>query len=167
MNPRCPLAHSQMQDLAAEWESGESQRYVRGRDSGWTKELPQYHEEWCFRFGGDKRSARPLPTNSVNPIAIMRTHAEEIKGDLFPLNPVQVEIYKLLGNRESVKHHSEKGKTREVRERREMASSSKGKLSTEEQLKEMDKALENLKQLLQNQLDFLRNLDTEARRRLE
>ena len=56
---------------------------------------------------------------------------------------------------------------REVRGRRKMASSSTGKLSTEERLKEMDKALENLKQLLQNQLDFLENLDTEAGRRLE
>ena len=31
----------------------------------------------------------------------------------------------------------------------------------------MDKALENLKQLLQHQLDFLENLDTEAGRRME
>jgi hypothetical protein len=43
-----------------------------------------------------------------------------------------------------VKHHSEKGRMREVRGRRKMASSSTGKLSTEEQLKEMDKALANL-----------------------
>jgi uncharacterized protein YukE len=51
--------------------------------------------------------------------------------------------------------------------RLEMASSSTGKPSTEERLKEMDKALENLKQLLQHQLDFLENLDTEAGRRME
>jgi len=48
-----------------------------------------------------------------------------------------------------------------------MASSSTDKSSTEERLKEMDKALENLKQLLQNQLDFVENLDTEAGRRME
>ena len=48
-----------------------------------------------------------------------------------------------------------------------MASSSTGKLSMEERLKEMDKALENLKQLLQHQLDFLENLDSEAGRRME
>ena len=48
-----------------------------------------------------------------------------------------------------------------------MASSSTEKLSTEERLKEMDKALENLKQLLQYQLDFLENLDSEAGRRME
>ena len=54
-----------------------------------------------------------------------------------------------------------------VRARRAMASSSKGKLSTEERLKEMDKALANLQQLLQHQLDFLENLEVEAGRRLE
>jgi predicted RNase H-like nuclease (RuvC/YqgF family) len=97
----------------------------------------------------------------------MRTRAEEIKGNLFPLNPVQDDICKSLSNRESVKHHSEKGMTHELRGRGEMTSSSTGKLSTEERLKEMDKALENLKQLLQNQLDFLENLDTEAGRHLE
>ena len=46
--------------------------------------------------------------------------------------------------------------------RSEMASPSTKKPSTEERLKEMDKALENLKQLLQYQLDFLENLDSEA-----
>jgi chromosome segregation ATPase len=49
----------------------------------------------------------------------------------------------------------------------EMASSSGNKPSTEERLKAMDTALENLKQLLQFQLDFLENLDSEAGRRLE
>jgi len=98
MNPRRPLALSQMQDLAAAWESGESQRSEWGRGSGWMKELAQYHEEWCFRFGGDKSYARPLPRNPANPNAIMRTRAEEIKGDLCPLIPVQVEICKSLSN---------------------------------------------------------------------
>lgn len=131
------------------------------------EELAQYHEEWCSRSGGDKRSARPLARNPANPSAIMRTRAEAIKGDLCPLIPVQAKICKSLRNRESVKHQSEKGRTREVRGRRKMASSSTGKLSTEEHLKEMDKALANLQQLLQNQLDFLENLDVEAGRRLE
>jgi hypothetical protein len=40
-----------------------------------------------------------------------------------------------------------------------MASGSTSKPSTEERLKEMDKTLENLKQLLQFQLNFLENLD--------
>ena len=48
-----------------------------------------------------------------------------------------------------------------------MDSSLTGKLSMEERLKEMDKALANLQQLLHNQLDFLENLDVEAGRRLE
>jgi hypothetical protein len=48
-----------------------------------------------------------------------------------------------------------------------MASSLTGKPSMEERLEEMDKSLENLKQLLQNQLDFLENLDTEAGSRME
>jgi hypothetical protein len=48
-----------------------------------------------------------------------------------------------------------------------MASSSKGTMSTEERLKEMDKTLANLQQMLQHQLDFLENLDVEAGCRLE
>jgi hypothetical protein len=100
------------------------------------------------------------------PKVIMRTHEKEIKGDRFPLIPPQVKTYKSI-SLESVKHKSKQGRTREVRNRREMASSSKGKLRTEERLKEMDKALANLQQLLHNQLDFLENLDVEAGHRLE
>jgi hypothetical protein len=37
----------------------------------------------------------------------------------------------------------------------------------EERLKAMDSTLENLKQMLQFQLDFLENLDSEAGRRME
>ena len=48
-----------------------------------------------------------------------------------------------------------------------MASSSKGPLSTEERLKQMETTLANLQQMLQHQLDFLENLDVEAGRRLE
>ena len=48
-----------------------------------------------------------------------------------------------------------------------MDSSSNSKMSTEERIKEMDKTLENLKQLLQFQLDFLENLNSEAGRRME
>jgi hypothetical protein len=102
-----------------------------------------------------------------NPMVIMRTHEKEIKGDRYPLIPTQAKIYKPLRIPERVKHQSKQGRTREVRDRREMASSSKGKLSTEERLKEMDKALANLQQLLHNQLDFLENLDMEAGRRLK
>jgi hypothetical protein len=77
-----------MQALAADWKSGESVRPIRDRGFGWSKELPQYHEEGCFRYGGDKISTWPLPTNPVNLSAMMRTREEEIKGDLSPLNPV-------------------------------------------------------------------------------
>jgi len=48
-----------------------------------------------------------------------------------------------------------------------MASSSKGPLSTEDRLKQMETTLANLQQMLQHQLDFLENLDVEAGRRLE
>jgi len=48
-----------------------------------------------------------------------------------------------------------------------MASISDNKPSTEERLKVMDKMMENLKKLLQFQLDFLENLDSEAGRRME
>jgi hypothetical protein len=48
-----------------------------------------------------------------------------------------------------------------------MAASSSNKLTMEERLKIMDSTLENLKQMLQFQLDFLENLDSEAGRRME
>jgi hypothetical protein len=48
-----------------------------------------------------------------------------------------------------------------------MAASSSNKPSMEERLKIMDSTLENLKQMLQFQLDFLENLDSEAGRRME
>ena len=48
-----------------------------------------------------------------------------------------------------------------------MASGSNSKPSTEERLKAMDTVLEDLKQLLQLQLDFLENLDSEVGRRME
>ena len=41
------------------------------------------------------------------------------------------------------------------------------KLTMEERLKIMDSTLENLKQMLQFQLDFLENLDSEAGKRME
>jgi len=66
-----------MQALTADWESGDSVRSVCDRGFDWLKELPQYH-------GGDKRSERPFPTNSVNLSEMMRTREEEIKGDLSP-----------------------------------------------------------------------------------
>jgi predicted RNase H-like nuclease (RuvC/YqgF family) len=53
------------------------------------------------------------------------------------------------------------------KERRAMASSSKGPMSIEERLKQMETTLANLQQMLQHQLDFLENLDVEAGRRLE
>ena len=40
-------------------------------------------------------------------------------------------------------------------------------LTVEERLKKLDETLEKLKQMLQYQLDFLENLDTEAGRQLE
>jgi hypothetical protein len=63
--------------------------------------------------------------------------------------------------------HQRRARHEQEKERLEMDSSSIGKPSTKERLKEMDKALENLKQLLQHRLDFLENLDMEAGRRME
>jgi hypothetical protein len=163
MNPRRPLALSQMQDRAVAGESGESQRQ-RGT------EVLVGRKSWLstMRNGAlDLVETRDPRDPGQNPKVIMRTREKEIKGDRYPLIPAQAKICKPLRNPESVKHQSKQGRTREVRDRREMASSSKGKLSTEERLKEMDKALANLQQLLQHQLDFLENLDVEAGRRLE
>jgi chromosome segregation ATPase len=102
-----------------------------------------------------------------NPKTIMGMSEREIKEARPPLILAQAKVCKKIRNPERVKQQSKRSRTRVVRARREMASSSKGKLSTEERLKEMDKALANLQQLLQHQLDFLENLDVEAGRRLE
>jgi chromosome segregation ATPase len=48
-----------------------------------------------------------------------------------------------------------------------MAASSSRPLPVEERLKQLDEKLENLKNMLQYQLDFLENLDSEAGRRME
>ena len=48
-----------------------------------------------------------------------------------------------------------------------MASSSSRPLPVEERLKQLDEKLEKLKNMLQYQLDFLENLDSEAGRRME
>ena len=48
-----------------------------------------------------------------------------------------------------------------------MASSSSRPLPVEERLKQLDEKLEKLKNMLQYQLDFLDNLDSEAGRRME
>jgi chromosome segregation ATPase len=102
-----------------------------------------------------------------HPKKIMGMSEREIKEARPPLILAQAKGCKKIRNPERVKQQSKRSRTRVVRIRREMASSSKGKLSTEERLKEMDKALANLQQLLQHQLDFLENLDVEAGRRLE
>jgi DNA repair exonuclease SbcCD ATPase subunit len=61
-----------------------------------------------------------------------------------------------------------KERIQSTRERgEEMAVSSSRNLTVEERLKQLDEMLEKLKQMLQFQLDFLENLDTEAGRRLE
>jgi len=162
MNPRHPLALSQMQDRAVAGDSGESQRQ-RGIEVlvGWKSWLS------TRRNGAlDIVETRDPCDLGQNPKVIMRTREKEIKGDHCPLIPAQAKTCKSLSP-ESVKHQSKQGRMHEFRNRREMVSSSKGKLSTEERLKEMDKALANLQQLLQNQLDFLENLDVGAGRRLE
>jgi len=163
MNPRHPLSLSQMLDRVVAVESGESQRQTGS-------EVLVGRKTWrsTMRNGAlvlvETRDPRD---HGHNPKVIMRTREKEIKGNCYPLIPSQAKICKPLRNQERVKHQSKQGRTLEVRDRREMASSSKGKLSTEERLKEMDKALANLQQLLHNQLDFLENLDVEAGRRLE
>jgi predicted nucleic acid-binding Zn-ribbon protein len=48
-----------------------------------------------------------------------------------------------------------------------MAASSSRPLPVEERLKQLDDKLEKLKNMLQFQLDFLENLDSEAGRRME
>jgi chromosome segregation ATPase len=163
MNPRSPRALIQMLDRAGAKDSGESHRQTG------TEALVGRKARLSTKRNGapDLVETRDPRDHGQNPKAIMKTSEKEIKGGRPPLIPAQAKVCKTFRNPERVKQQSKQSRTRVVRARREMASSSKGKLSTEERLKEMDKALANLQQLLQHQLDFLENLDVEAGRRLE
>jgi hypothetical protein len=89
------------------------------------------------------------------PKVMMNRGKKEIKGDRPPLNPAQGSICKSLRNKERARNQHKQRQASDVRASRKMASSSTGKMSTEERLKEMDKTLANLQQMLQHQLDFL------------
>jgi hypothetical protein len=121
----------------------------------------QYHEKASFRHGGDRESTRPYLTDSTNRMEIM---SMEEGGNKLKAPPQSHPI----PMQRSLEYSpvKQQGAGRSGR-RPEMASSSDNKPSTEERLKAMDTALENLKQLLQFQLDFLENLDSEAGRRME
>jgi len=91
----------------------------------------------------------------------------EIKKARVPHNPIQGTLSKEVQELKEGKKPGRATPGTQSKVRGSMASSSKGPLSTEERLKQMESTLENLQQMLQHQLDFLENLDVEAGRRLE
>jgi hypothetical protein len=97
--------------MSAGRKSGESLRPERVREFGWTREPFQYHETERFRYGGDKRSARPSPTNPADQRAMMRRHEEGIKKRANSLlNPVSRRIRKSSRDREGMKYPLEEDK---------------------------------------------------------
>jgi len=99
-------------------------------------------------------------------IMIAKTQ-REIKGARVPHNSTQGMLSKEAQEPNEGKEPGRATTGAQSKERRVMASSSKGPMSTEERLKQMEATLANLQQMLQHQLDFLENLDVEAGRRLE
>ena len=120
-----------------------------------------YHETADFRQGGDRESLCPCLTDLANRVEIMKGKEGAHKSEV-PPQPQATPKQRPLEEFPSKQQGARRGERYQ-----EMASSSGNKPSTEERLKAMDTTLENLKQLLQFQLDFLENLDSEAGRRLE
>jgi len=88
------------------------------------------------------------------------------KGPSHPWNLLRLVIHPRRGSsisdRRRVHNNNTPGATG-----KEMASSSGNKPTMEERIKSLEEGLQHLKHLLHNQLDFLHNLDIDARRRLE
>jgi hypothetical protein len=144
---------------------GSKQIRLEDRDDWvyWQTDSARYQEKARPSLEADTGSARIIQFPKI----MMSQGKKEIKGARASHNPTQGTICKdAQAQRESKKPERASPGTRS-KARRTMASSSKGPMSTEERLKEMDKTLANLQQMLQHQLDFLENLDVEAGRRLE
>lgn len=163
MNPRRTRALIQMLDRAGTKDLGESitQTGTVGLIGRQTLPSTKRNGDQDLRQSQNPRDLVQLTQ------AMMEMSEKEIKRARPPLIQAQEKSCRAIRNSERARIQSKQSQAREVRVCRGMASSSKGTMSTEERLKEMDKTLANLQQMLQHQLDFLENLDVEAGRRLE
>jgi hypothetical protein len=104
-----------------------------------------------------------LPRDKCDPAPIplgVCTAGSMITGGRSSINPASPPAY------EQFKFTHAKSR-RSVSEAEKMAASTSRPLTVEERLKHLDDKLEKLKNMLQFQLDFLENLDSEAGRRME
>jgi hypothetical protein len=121
----------------------------------------RYQAQADLRQGGDRGTPRPYLLILATQDEIMKAKEREFKSRCASTGPNH--SYAELS---CVHDFEESGRAKKGRIRA-MAASSSTKPSLEERLKAMDSTLENLKQMLQFQLDFLENLDSEAGRRME
>jgi len=133
------------------------------------KDITKHHE--AIDSGGreDRTSRRPYPSDLAN----RKEDANRKEGKLKTRRGTQsLTLSSRKDSQEGAQPSKEKNEQTsrsqgEEKKPARMASSSGSKPTTEERLSAMDEALENLKQMLNYQLDFLQNLDIEAGRRLE
>ena len=106
-------------------------------------------------------SHMPRDNSDPAPIPIgVCTAGTMITGDSLSIYSASPPSYKQF----QIKHAKSRGS---VSKAEKMAASSSRPLTVEERLKQLDDKLEKLKNMLQFQLDFLENLDSEAGRRME
>jgi chromosome segregation ATPase len=122
-----------------------------------------------IRWGRRQTARRPYPSDLAN----RKEDANRKEGKLKTRRGTQsLTLSSRRDSQEGAQPNKEKNERTsrsqgEEKKPTRMASSSRSKPTTEERLSAMDEALENLKQMLNYQLDFLQNLDIEAGRRLE
>jgi hypothetical protein len=130
---------------------------------------PVHHSVVDFLWGGDRAAGHPSPSDHVNRLGDTTWEETELKlgRGTHPSIPSS-----RRDNQERIQPSYERIERSsrsqgEEKKSSKMASNSGSKPSTEERLNVMDITLENLKQMLNYQLDFLQNLDIDAGRRLE
>jgi hypothetical protein len=130
---------------------------------------PVHHSVIDFLWGGDRAAGRPSPSDHANHLGDSTWEETELKSGRGTQPSIPTSR---RDNQEGIRpsyERIERSSRSQGEEKKslKMASSSGSKPSTEERLNAMDVALENLKQMLNYQLDFLQNLDIDAGRRLE
>ena len=135
---------------------------ARPRQEGTAPGLLQIRTfEGILQQAFNRISHLPKDISDLAPIPIGVCTAETmITGDSPSIYSTSPPAYKQF----QIKHAKSRGS---VSEAEKMAASSSRPLTVEERLKQLDDKLEKLKNMLQFQLDFLENLDSEAGRHME
>jgi hypothetical protein len=128
-----------------------------------------HHSIVDFLWGGGKAAGHPSPSDHTNRLGDSIWEETELKLGRGTHSSIptsrrdnQEGIWPIYERIE----HSNKSQGEEKKSSK-MASNSGNKPSTEERMNAMDVALENLKKMLNYQLEFLQNLDIDVGRRLE